>query len=194
MNLSRIAFLLLGRARIRNHKMFHSKLSSKTGSSVEITQENGSIVTCCFQAFTLGRSRNIWANSSRKEGIRAYGIVTGKWNGRKVGIDEQVVRSDRKEYHLPTEWKWCFRKKKAYRLTSLGLLDTTTSEEHLEEYGTRSLQESSRSSLSQKDDQRTLFTSHSLEKKGVLRVISGDISTNLSAHRFKLGLNTSDAH
>jgi hypothetical protein len=42
---------------------------------------------------------------SNSEGIRAYGIVTGKWNGRKVGIDEQAVRSDRKEYHLPTEWK-----------------------------------------------------------------------------------------
>lgn len=49
------------------------------------------------------------------EGIRAYGRITRKWNGKNVGAKEKTVRKDRREYHLPVDWEIVLLKKDAMR-------------------------------------------------------------------------------
>lgn len=47
------------------------------------------------------------------EGIRAYGKVTQKWNGKKVGSGEEAVTRGWNEYHLPVSWEIVVSKKDA---------------------------------------------------------------------------------
>ena len=49
------------------------------------------------------------------EGIRAYGIVTGKWSGEPVGSEEKAVTKDRREYHLPMRWEIVLKQDDAIR-------------------------------------------------------------------------------
>lgn len=49
------------------------------------------------------------------EGIRAYGNVTQKWNGKPVGPKEKALAKDRREYHLPVRWEIVLQKEEAIR-------------------------------------------------------------------------------
>jgi len=52
---------------------------------------------------------------ANKEGIRAYGIVNGKWDGKEVGDDQEKLTTDFPAYHLPVKWKVVLSKEDAIR-------------------------------------------------------------------------------
>lgn len=49
------------------------------------------------------------------EGIRGYGKVIQEWNGKTVGTEEEAVRRDGNEYHLPVHWEIVLGKEDAVR-------------------------------------------------------------------------------
>lgn len=52
---------------------------------------------------------------ANKEGIRAYGLVTGEWDGREVPNGEEKLVTNFPAYHLPVEWKIVLSKEEAIR-------------------------------------------------------------------------------
>ncbi|MBD3228275.1 MAG: hypothetical protein GF329_08795 [Candidatus Lokiarchaeota archaeon] len=65
---------------------------------------------------TIGDHVFAYAN---KEGIRAYGVVTGEWNCKEVEKDTKRVTSEHPEYHLPVEWKIVLSKKHAIKIDEI---------------------------------------------------------------------------